>query len=82
MAERIIEEPADGSIVAWFRAQVPVAAHVRIDAFAEPESRERRWYNVDEARGMDEGPEDWAALCKGRPGDDGPYLLVLGGDRG
>ena len=81
----MIEEPANRSIVAWLNGnQVPTAVHVRIDEYAEKDAPTERWYNADEDRGLDEGPETWEDLV-GRLGDfgyHGPVLLVpkaLGG---
>jgi hypothetical protein len=79
MAEALIpEEPADGTIVAWFRGRQPCLAMVRIDAFAEQDRPLARWYHVDEERGFDEGPNTWAYVCARLGTDDGPYPLTVG----
>jgi hypothetical protein len=79
MAEALIPaEPADGAIVVWYRGRHPVAALVRIDEFAEQDTPLNRWFDVDEQRGFDEGPQTWAALCKRLGTDDGPFLLTVG----
>lgn len=77
-----IPEPGDRAIVAWFNGHgVPEAVHVRLDDYVyQDDDQLARWFNADEERGAQDGPERWNALCDRRRkfGDTGPYVLNVG----
>lgn len=79
-ADRIPEEPGNRAIVAWFNSHgVPGAVHVRLDNYVlDGDDELARWFNADEQRGSDDGPEHWAELCERMSGDTGPYRLNVG----